>query len=150
MIFVGIAILVGFLAWERRLTRGPGARPLLDMTLFSSASFTWGAIFAAMSFLSLIGVLFAMPQYFQGVLGTTAMGSGLRLLPLVAGVLIGAVPAAVVAKFIGSKIAVAAGFALLAAGLAIGATTSVESSGVFVAVWMVIVGAGMGLALATS
>jgi MFS transporter, DHA2 family, multidrug resistance protein len=98
----------------------------------------------------LIGVLFTMPQYFQGVLGTSAMGSGLRLLPLVAGVLIGAVPAAAVAKFIGSKIAVAAGFALLAAGLAIGATTSVESSGGFVAVWMVIVGAGMGLALATS
>jgi hypothetical protein len=120
------------------------------MTLFSSASFTWGAIFAALSFLALIGVLFTMPQYFQGVLATTAMGSGLRLLPLVAGVLIGAVPAAVVARFAGAKIAVAAGFTLLAAGLAIGATTSVESSGVFVAVWMVIVGAGMGLALATS
>jgi hypothetical protein len=84
------------------------------------------------------------------VLGTTAMGSGLRLLPLVAGVLIGAVPAAAVAKFVGAKIAVAAGFGLLAAGLAVGAATSVESSGVFVAVWMVIVGAGMGLALATS
>jgi hypothetical protein len=35
-------------------------------------------------------------------------------------------------------------------GLAIGATTSVDSSGVFVAVCMVIVGAGTGLALATS
>lgn len=149
-IFVGIAIVVGFLTWERRLTRRPGGRPLLDMTLFSSASFTWGAIFAALSFLALIGVLFTMPQYFQGVLGTTAMDSGLRLLPLVAGVLIGAVPAAVVAKFVGAKIAVAAGFAVLAAGLVIGATTSVGSGSAFVAVWMVIVGAGMGLALATS
>ncbi|MGD0811698.1 MAG: MFS transporter, partial [Acidimicrobiales bacterium] len=77
-IVLGIAIVVGFLAWERRLTRRPEGRPLLDMTLFSSASFTWGAIFAALSFLALIGVLFTMPQYFQGVLGTTAMGSGLR------------------------------------------------------------------------
>lgn len=150
-IVVGVAIVVGFLAWERRLTRRPGGRrPLLDMTLFSSASFTWGAIFAALSFLALIGVIFTMPQYFQGVLGTTAMGSGLRLLPLVAGVLIRAVPAAVVAKFVGAKIAVAAGFALLAAGLVIGAATSVDSGGVFVAVWMVIVGAGTGIALATS
>jgi MFS transporter, DHA2 family, multidrug resistance protein len=149
-ILVGIAIVVGFLAWERRLTQRLGGRPLLDMTLFSSASFTWGAIFAALSFLALIGVLFTMPQYFQGVLGTTAMGSGLRLLPLVAGVLIGAVPAAVIAKFVGAKLAVAAGFALLAVGLAVGAATSADSSSVFVAVWMVIVGAGMGLALATS
>ncbi len=150
MIFVGIAILVGFFAWERRLTRRPGGQPLLDMTLFSSASFTWGAIFAAMSFLALIGVLFTMPQYFQGVLGTTAMGSGLRLLPLVAGVLIGAVPAALLAKLAGAKLAVAAGFGLLVVGLSLGATTSVASSGSFVAIWMVIVGAGMGLALATS
>ena len=149
-IFVGIAILVGFFAWERRLTRRPGGQPLLDMTLFSSASFTWGAIFAAMSFLALIGVLFTMPQYFQGVLGTTAMGSGVRLLPLIGGVLIGAVPAAEVAKLVGAKIAVAGGFGLLVAGLLLGASTSVDSSGLFVAVWMVVVGAGMGLALATS
>jgi EmrB/QacA subfamily drug resistance transporter len=150
MVVAGIAILVGFLAWERRLTRLPDGRPLLDMTLFSSASFTWGAISAALSFLSLIGVLFTMPQYFQGVLGTTAMGSGLRLLPLVGGVLIGAVPAAQVAKLVGAKIAVAAGFGLLVIGLSIGAATSATSSGVFVAVWMAVVGAGMGLALATS
>jgi EmrB/QacA subfamily drug resistance transporter len=149
-VVAGIAVLIGFLAWERRLTRLPDGRPLLDMTLFSSASFTWGAIFAALSFLSLIGVLFTMPQYFQGVLGTTAMGSGLRLLPLVGGVLIGAVPAAQLAKLVGAKIAVAAGFCLLAIGLSIGAATSVTSSGVFVAVWMAVVGAGMGLALATS
>ena len=150
MIFAGIAILVGFLAWERRLTRHPGGQPLLDMTLFSSPSFTWGAILAAMSFLALIGVLFTMPQYFQGVLGTTAMGSGLKLLPLIGGVLMGAVPAARLAKLVGAKIAVAAGFGLLVVGLSLGAATSVDSSGLFVAVWMVLVGAGMGLALATS
>jgi fucose permease len=78
------------------------------------------------------------------------MGSGLRLLPLVGGVLIGAVPAALIAKRVGAKLAVAAGFGLLVVGLSIGATTSVDSSGSFVAIWLVVVGAGMGLALATS
>jgi MFS transporter, DHA2 family, multidrug resistance protein len=150
MIFLGVAVLVGFLVWERRLTRRPGGQPLLDMTLFSSASFTWGAIFAAMSFLALIGVLFTMPQYFQGVLGTTAMGSGLRLLPLIGGVLIGAVPAARLTRFVGAKVVVAGGFGLLAGGLSLGAATSMDSGGVFVATWMMVVGAGMGLALATS
>jgi amino acid transporter len=52
IILIGIAVMVGFIAWERRLTRRPDGQPLLDMTLFSSASFTWGAIFAALSFLS--------------------------------------------------------------------------------------------------
>jgi hypothetical protein len=51
IILIGIAVMVGFIAWERRLTRRPDGQPLLDMTLFSSASFTWGAIFAALSFL---------------------------------------------------------------------------------------------------
>jgi MFS transporter, DHA2 family, multidrug resistance protein len=78
------------------------------------------------------------------------MGSGVRLLPLVGGVLIGAVPAAQLAMLVGAKIAVAAGFGLLVVGLCLGAGTSVGSSGVFVAGWMTIVGAGMGLPLATS
>jgi MFS transporter, DHA2 family, multidrug resistance protein len=29
----------------------------------------------------LLGVLFTLPQFFQGILGTDAMGSGLRFLP---------------------------------------------------------------------
>jgi MFS transporter, DHA2 family, multidrug resistance protein len=91
-----------------------------------------------------------MPQYFQGVLGTSAMGSGLRLLPLIGGLIVGAVPADRVAALIGAKITVAAGFAVLAAGLLIGARTSVTSGTGFVAAWMAIAGAGMGLALATS
>ena len=150
MMVVGVMILVGFFAWEWHLTTRPDGRPLLDMALFASASFTWGSILAALSFLSLIGVLFTLPQFFQGVLGTTAMGSGLRLLPLVGGVLLGAIPAAAVARFLGSKVATAVGFLLLAGGLCLGATTNGTTSGAFVAMWLVIVGAGTGLALATS
>jgi ABC-type antimicrobial peptide transport system permease subunit len=50
-------------------------------------------ILAVVPILAMLGILFTMPQYFQGVLGTSAMGSGLRLLPLVAGLIAGAVPA---------------------------------------------------------
>jgi DHA2 family multidrug resistance protein-like MFS transporter len=76
---------------------------------------------------AMLGVLFTMPQYFQGVLGTTAMGSGLRLLPLVAGLVVGALPAARVVRLVGAKVAVAAGFVLLAVGLFLGSTMSVGS-----------------------
>src|SRR5260221_104066 len=50
----------------------------------------------------------------------------------------------------GSKITVAFGFALLAAGMLLGARTGVGSSGGFIAAWMALVGAGMGLAVATA
>jgi DHA2 family multidrug resistance protein-like MFS transporter len=150
LMIAGVALLAGFLGWERRLTRRPGGQPLLDLTLFSSPSYTWGVLLAVVPILAMLGILFTMPQYFQGVLGTTAMGSGLRLLPLVAGLMAGAVPAAVIVRRTGAKVAVTAGFVLLAAGLSIGATTSVHSSGLFVAAWMAIAGLGTGIAMATA
>jgi EmrB/QacA subfamily drug resistance transporter len=149
-LIAGVALLVGFFGWERRLSRRPGGQPLLDLTLFGSASFTWGVILAAVAVLAMVGVLFTMPQYFQGVLGTDAMGSGLRLLPLIGGLVVGAVPADRVVHMVGAKVAAAAGFVLLAAGLFLAALTRVGSSGSFVAAWMSVVGLGMGLALATA
>ena len=146
----GVVLLAGFAAWERHLGRRPGGQPLLDITLFRSASFTWGVILAAVAILSMIGVLFTMPQYFQGVLGADAMGSGLRLLPLIGGLILGAVPADRVVRAVGAKIVAAAGFALLAAGLFVGSTTGVASTTAFVAAWMGVVGLGMGLAMATT
>jgi MFS transporter, DHA2 family, multidrug resistance protein len=150
MMIIGLALVVGFFIWERRLSRRPGGQPLVDLTLFSSASFTWGVILAAVAILAMIGVLFTMPQYFQGVRGTDPIGSGLRLLPLIGGLVLGAIPADRVVHRVGAKVAVAVGFGLLAAGMLIGAGTSVGSSGVFVAGWMAVVGAGMGIALATA
>src|ERR1035437_8638632 len=98
----------------------------------------------------MLGILFTMPQYSQGVLGTNAMGSGLRLLPLVAGLVAGAVPAARVVRLVGAKVAVTAGFVLLAAGLFPGAMTGAGSSGLFVAAWMAVAGLGTGSARATA
>jgi EmrB/QacA subfamily drug resistance transporter len=146
----GLVVLAVFFAWERHLSRRPGGQPLLDLSLFGSASFTWGVLLAAIAVLSMIGVLFTMPQYFQGVLGSNAMGSGLRLLPVIGGLVVGAIPAERVVHVIGAKLTAAAGFVLLTVGLSLGATTGVGSSAGFVLVWMAIVGVGMGLALSTS
>jgi hypothetical protein len=150
LMIAGVALLAGFLGWERRLTRRPGGQPLIDLSLFCSASFTWGVILAVVPILAMLGILFTMPQYFQGVLGTSAMGSGLRLLPLVGGLLAGAVPAARVVRLVGAKVAVTAGFALLAAGLFTGAMTGTASSGLFVGAWMAVAGLGTGIAMATA
>jgi len=150
MMVAGVALLAGFFAWERRLTRRPGGQPLIDLTLFTSASFTWGVILSMFPIVAMLGVLFTMPQYFQGVLGSTAMGSGLRLLPLVAGLIVGALPAARVVRLVGAKVAVAAGFVLLVVGLLLGSTMTVGSSGLFVAGWMAVAGLGVGIAMATT
>ncbi len=146
----GAAVLVGFFLWENWLSRRPGGQPLVDLALFRSRFFTWGVILAATAGLAMIGVLFTMPQYFQGIVGTDAMGSGIRLLPLIGGLVVGALPADRVARLVGSKITVALGFVLLGAGMLLGATTGVVSGEAFIAIWMALVGAGMGLTMATA
>jgi MFS transporter, DHA2 family, multidrug resistance protein len=149
-IVLGLALLAGFVAWERRLSARPDGQPLVDPALFRSRAYTWGVVLIAVAVLAMMGVLFTMPQFFQGVVGTDAMGSGVRLLPLVGGLIVGALPADRVARALGAKLTVCIGFAALATGLAAGSGTKVGSSDGFVAAWMALVGAGMGLALATA
>jgi len=146
----GVAVLCAFVAWQRFLVHRPGGEPLVDPALFASPAFTWGVLLFALLTMAMVGLLFTMPQYFQGVIGVDAEGSGLRLLPVVAGLLVGVVPAARIAARLGSKLTMAAGFAVLGAGAGLGATTALGSGAGFVALWMAVGGAGFGLTMATA
>jgi EmrB/QacA subfamily drug resistance transporter len=146
----GAAILAAFAFWELRLTRQPGGQPLVDLNLFRSARFTWGTILAAFGVFAMFGLLFAAPQFFQAVLGVTAMGSGLRLLPMIGGLVAGFGLATLMIKPLTAKLTAALGFAVLAVGLALGTTMSATSSTAFIATWTAITGAGFGLSLATA
>jgi MFS transporter, DHA2 family, multidrug resistance protein len=146
----GVAVLAGFVIWERRLTERPGGQPLIDLRLFCSKAFTWGVILGGINAFGVFGSLFTLPQYFQAVLGIDAQGSGLRLLPLIAGMVGGAVPADRIAARLGPKITVALGFAVLAAGMAAGGTMTVTTGDAFIAAWTFVIGIGAGLCLATA
>jgi MFS transporter, DHA2 family, multidrug resistance protein len=146
----GAVILVAFVGWELRLSRQPDGRPLVDLSLFRSARFTWGTILAAFGVFAMFGLLFAAPQFFQAVLGTNAMGSGLRLLPLMGGLVVGFGLATLMIKPVTAKLTAALGFAVLAAGLIIGTTMTAGSSTAFIATWTAIAGAGFGLSLGTA
>jgi MFS transporter, DHA2 family, multidrug resistance protein len=146
----GALILAAFTAWDLRLTRRPGGQPLVEIRLFRSARFTWGTILAGLGVFAMFGLLFAAPQFFQAVLGVNAMGSGIRLLPMIAGLAAGAGLADVAANGIGAKLTVALGFAVLAAGLLAGATMSASSGNAFIAGWTAVSGLGFGLALAAA
>jgi DHA2 family multidrug resistance protein-like MFS transporter len=143
----GVVLLAGFAGWQRRLARDPASHPLVDLSLFRSASFTWGAILATLVSFAMFGVLFTMPQYFQAILGADALGTGLRLLPVIGGLLAGAQVAGRLAPRIGAKATVTLGFALLAAGLLAGATSATGSGYGFAASWFTVVGLGLGFAL---
>ena len=88
-ILAGVAVLVLFVAWERRVSRRGTA--LVQLELFRSASFTWGTMLTTFVSFAMFGILFAMPQYFQGVRGLDSFGTGLRMLPMIGGMVIGMV-----------------------------------------------------------
>jgi MFS transporter, DHA2 family, multidrug resistance protein len=149
-LFAGIILLLSFGVWERWLSTRPHGQPVIDLALLATPSFTWGVILMSIGLVAVFGALFAMPQYFQAVLGVDPQGSGLRLLPIIAGLIVGALPADRLAARVGAKITIASGFGLLAGGMLVGALTRSDSSTVFVAGWTAVVGAGMGLSLSAA
>src|SRR6266568_3457806 len=170
----GVAVLVVLVAWERWLTgrnrpgedgadggnlRGGKVRPLIELRLFRSAGFTWGTILSTLVSFAMFGIFFAMPLYFQEVRGVNAMGSGLRLLPMIGGMVIGmigstrlasprrAADGTASAPLASVKGLVAVGFTVMAVTLGFGATTTVGSGTGFAAAWFAVFGLGLGLAM---
>ena len=142
MIATGVALLAGFVTWQLH-----AAHSLIDLRLFASRWFSWGTIFATILSFGLFGLLFAVPQFFRAVDGASPLGTGLRLLPMIGGLLIGTRAAAPVARRAGARPVLAAGFVVLAAGLAIGATASRSTGYGLTATRIVLTGAGLGLVL---
>ncbi len=148
-IAAGAVLLAAFAAWERRVSRR--GEPLVDLALFRSASFTWGTILATMVSFALFGILFATPQYFQEVRGLDALGAGVRLLPLIAGMMVGMIAGTrLQTRRINTKALVAPGFVLMAAALVVGAFTTVRSGTGFAAGWFAATGLGLGIAMPTA
>src|SRR5216683_2897743 len=145
----GAAVLLSFVAWERLMTRraaereaagGWARQPLVQLSLFRSRGFTWGTILVTMVTFAMFGILFAMPQYFQDVRGVNALGSGVRLLPFIGGMLVGMISGTRLAATRKSadgrpgspladvKVLVAAGFVVVAAGLGLAMPTAMNAA----------------------
>jgi Na+/melibiose symporter-like transporter len=141
----GLVALGSFVVWERWTSR-----PLVDLVLFRSRAFTGGAVLATLASFAMLGLLFALPQFYSAVGGRDAFGSGLRLLPVIAGLLLGARTAEKIAARVGNRVVIAAGMILMAGALAAGARTGVSSGYGFVAAWITVAGIGLGCTMPPS
>jgi MFS transporter, DHA2 family, multidrug resistance protein len=141
----GALALASFVLWESRV-----AAPLVDLRLFRSREFAWGSTLSSMASFAMFGLLFAAPLYFQVVRGADAQGSGIRLLPLIAGMLVGGAVADRLAARAGATTTAALGLVVFAAGLAFGATTTVATGEGQAVAWIALSGLGLGLVLPTT
>jgi MFS transporter, DHA2 family, multidrug resistance protein len=138
----GAALLAVFVFWQTR-----AADALVDLNLFRSAKFTWSTVLATLASFAMMGLLFVLPQLFQAVQGADALATGLRLLPIIGGLLVGAKMAERLVGAVGVRVTVAAGFVLMLVGLAIGAFTDTEDGYGLVALWVSLVGLSIGFTL---
>jgi EmrB/QacA subfamily drug resistance transporter len=82
----GAALVLGALFVRRQLSTRD---PLLDMTLFKRPAFSLGSLAISATFFALFGMIFLMTQYLQLAQGRSAIETGLVMLPLAFGLVIG-------------------------------------------------------------
>ncbi|MFD7159972.1 DHA2 family efflux MFS transporter permease subunit [Kribbella sp. NPDC059898] len=144
IVFLGLAVVLiaGFLVWQRRCSE-----PLIELRLFRERVFTGGAVLLTVSVFAIFGLLFTMPQYFQGINGSDALHTGLKLLPFIGGMTVGAKLAEPVESRIGTRLVVMTGCVVMAAGFVLGAFTDLGTGYGYTAIWFVVVGFGLGCSM---
>jgi DHA2 family multidrug resistance protein-like MFS transporter len=160
-IAAGVLGAAAFVAWEMSVNRR-GVQPLVDLSLFRSAGFTWGTTLSTLISFALFGVFFIMPQYFLDVRGLNSLDSGVRMLSLIGGMIVGlgigqrlqsvrkAGPDGVArGPRVGPKVIGATGFTIMAVAMLIGTGTTPTSATGFLMAWFAITGFGLGLAMPT-
>jgi EmrB/QacA subfamily drug resistance transporter len=139
----GVALLAVFVWWERR-----AAEPLLPLQLFRSRIFS---VANAMGFtigMAMFGAIIFIPLFLQIVYGVSAKSSGLRTIPLMAGLLITAVVSGRTISRIGRyRPFPIAGTAILVVGMFLLSLLGVDTPPWVASAYMVVVGVGLGLVM---
>jgi len=91
-----------------------------------------------------------IPQYLQSVAGDDPISAGLRLLPMVGGLLVAGGAASLAARAAGTRLTVAAGLALLTAGLAVLSQVHLATGYAVVATGLALCGLGTGTSIAAA
>jgi DHA2 family multidrug resistance protein len=91
-------------------------QPLVDLTVFKTRSFAAGNVIGIVTGFGLYGSALIMPLYFQNVMGFTAMGTGIALLPGAIATAISMPVASRLNKWIDARTSIALGLVLFAVG----------------------------------
>jgi EmrB/QacA subfamily drug resistance transporter len=140
---LGLALLAWFVVFELR-----SDHPLIDLRIFRERAFAASAGAVTVIFFSLFGSLFALTQYLQLVHGYSPFAAGVRALPFA--LTMGAMSplSAQLAKRIGPRVVISGGLVLMGVGLLALSTAGVHTPYPPLALFVAVMGAGMGLVMA--
>jgi EmrB/QacA subfamily drug resistance transporter len=124
------------------------ADPVIPLRLFRDQTFRIAGVISLITGIAMFGAISYLPTYLQIVTGVSATGSGLLLLPLIAGLLITSISSGrLIARTGHYKAYPVAGTALAAAGLYLLSTMSAGTSHLASSLYLLVLGLGIGLFL---
>jgi EmrB/QacA subfamily drug resistance transporter len=139
----GVALLALFVWQEAR-----AAEPLLPLGLFRSSVFDVANGMGFTIGMAMFGAIVFIPLYLQLVYGASPTSSGLRMLPLMAGLLVAAIASGRAISRIGRyKAFPIAGTAVLIVGMYLLSRLGVSTAPSLASVYMLVVGVGIGLVM---
>ena len=146
IIGLGIAGVVLLAAFIWRETRA--AEPILPLRLFRSSVFSVANAIGFTIGMAMFGAIIFIPLFLQIVYGASPTASGLRMLPLIAGLLVATISSGQVITRIGRYRAFPiAGTAILIVGMYLLSRLQVGTAPWVASVYMLVVGIGIGLVM---
>jgi EmrB/QacA subfamily drug resistance transporter len=139
----GVVLTVLFLFVERR-----AAEPVIPLGLFANRVFSTASAVGFVLGFAMFGALTFLPLFFQDALGLSPTASGLRLLPLVGGLLLASIGSGqLVSRWGRYKVFPVVGTFLMVVGLLLLSKIGLATAGWMIDGYLFVFGVGLGLVL---
>lgn len=134
--------LAAFILIERR-----AEDPMVPLGLFKEPIFSFGCLALLLMSIGLFGVISYLPLFLQAIIGMSATYSGEVLIPLMLGVMAGAIGSGFLIKRTGYKIWIVTGPLIAAVGLFFMSTMHEGTSLIDAIFYLIITGLGLGFVM---
>ncbi|MGA5465417.1 MDR family MFS transporter [Mycobacterium sp. NPDC050041] len=143
-LFAGSAVALAAFVWAERRA----AEPILPMRLFASPVFTVCCVLSFIVGFAMLGALTFLPTFMQFVDGVSATESGLRTLPMVAGLLITSTGSGILVSRTGRyKIFPVVGTAVMAVAFVLLSRMDAATPLLLQSLYLFVLGTGIGLCM---
>ncbi|WP_067962796.1 MFS transporter [Nocardiopsis trehalosi] len=142
VLVAALVVGAGFVFWELRV-----ADPLLPMSIFRRAPISIGTVLMVLTALGLMGSLFFVTFYLQGVRGLSPMQTGLQLLPLTLVMGVAGTPVGRLMDRYGTRVPTVAGLLFAAAGMFMLSRLTFDTGLVWTSTAFLLLGIGLSLVM---
>jgi len=141
----GIVLVILFIYWESK-----AQEPILPLDLFKNHTFTLTSILGAVIGAGMFGAIVMLPLYLQVVKGASATEAGLKLIPLMLGIVSTSIfSGKAISKSGKYKKFPVMGTTLMTVGILLMVTLTRETPFWQLSIFSILVGAGLGLSMQT-